>query len=175
MIRQKKRWIARLSLMLLCACAPNVFVDYDKSTDFSQYRTYGWGQGTPAKNPDLGRQIVDAIDEQLTRKGFTKADGDPDLVVTYHAATHEEIDYTEASYASGYGPAYGAAESTSAASTPMRVKVGTVVVDMYDTKNKRNVWHAVGSDLVGDDPGKVSVEIQKGAAKMFEKFPPARQ
>jgi hypothetical protein len=52
------------------------------------------------------------------------------------------------------------------------VKVGTVVVDMYDTKHKRNVWHGVGSDLVRDDPGKVSERIQRGAAKMFENFPP---
>ena len=27
---------------LLCACSLNVAVDYDKSTDFSRYRTYGW-------------------------------------------------------------------------------------------------------------------------------------
>jgi hypothetical protein len=94
------RGIAWLSLVLLCACAPNIAVDYDKSTDFSRYRSYGWGKGTPAKTPGLDRQIVKAIDEQLDRKGLSKTDNDPDLVVTYHAATHEEIDYNEASYGS---------------------------------------------------------------------------
>ena len=158
--------------MLLCACAPNVAVDYDKSTDFSRYRTYAWGKGTPAKNPDLDRQIVESIDEHLAKKGLTKTDGDSDLVVAYHAATHEEIDYDESSYTSGHGPAYGSLESTSAASTPMRVKVGTIVVDMYDTKKKRNVWHGVGSDLMMDDPAKTAAEIKKGAVKMFENFPP---
>jgi hypothetical protein len=43
---------------------------------------------------------------------------------------------------------------------------------MYDTKQKRNVWHGVGSDLLREDPGKVFDEIQKCAAKMFENFPP---
>jgi hypothetical protein len=56
----------------------------------------------------------------------------------------------------------------------MRVKVGTVIVDMYDPKTKRNVWHSAGSGLLGDDSGKMSGEIQKGAAKMFEKFPPSQ-
>ena len=134
--------------MLLCACSSNIAVDYDKSTDFSRYRTYGWGQGMPAKNPNLDRQIMGAIDEQMARKGFTKTEGDPDLVVTYHAATHEEVDYNEASYGSGYGSSI----SPSAAEVPMKVNVGTVVVDMYDPKAKRKVWHGVGSDLVMDDP-----------------------
>ena len=165
-----KRPIAWLGLMLLCACASDIVVDYDKSTDFSQYRTYEWGKGVPAKNPNLGAQIEEAIDEQLARKGFTKTDGDADLVVTYQAATHEEVDYNEASYASGYGSTI----SPSSAGTPMRVRVGTVVVDMYDAKKKRKVWHGVGSDLVREDPAKTSAEIRKGAAKMFEKFP-ARQ
>jgi uncharacterized protein DUF4136 len=166
--QQRTRWIAALGLMLLCACASNIVVDYDKNTDFSRYRTYGWGQGMPARNPNLDRQIMGAIDEQMGRKGFTKTEGDPDLVVTYHAATHEEIDYNEASYGSGYGSSI----SPSAAEVPMKVNVGTVVVDMYDPKAKRKVWHGVGSDLVMDDPTKTSAEIRNGAVKMFEKFPP---
>jgi hypothetical protein len=168
----RTRWIAWLSLMLMCACSPNIAVDYDKSADFSRYRTYGWGKGTPSKNPELDRQIMEAIDEQIGHKGFKKTDGDPDLVVTYHAATHEELDYNEASYSSGSGPAYGAPINSSNTDAPMRVRVGTIVVDMYDTTRKRNVWHGVGTDLVGDDPAKISDEIRKGATKMFENFPP---
>ncbi len=166
------RWIAGLSLTLLCACGPNVVVSYDKTADFSRYHTYAWGKGTPAKNPNVDTLIVEGIDEQMTRKGFTKTDGEPDLVVTYHAATHEEVDYTEGSYGSGYGPAYGSLQTASSSDVPMRVRVGEIVVDMYDAKAKRNVWHGVGSDLVMDDPAKTSAEIRNGAAKMFEKFPP---
>jgi len=170
-----KRRIAWLSLLLLCACAPNVVVNYDKNADFSRYRTYGWGKGTPAKNPDLDRQIVDSIDEQLAGKGLTKTDGEPDLVVAYHAATHEEVDYKEPTYGSGGGPAYGSPISAESTNVPMKVRVGEIVVDMYDTKQQRNVWHGVGSDLVMDNPAKTSAEIRKGADKMFKKFPPPRQ
>ena len=175
MLSHSKRWVALLSLSLLWACASNVVVNYDKSADFSGYHTYGWGKGTPAKNPDLDRQIVESIDEQLAHKGLTKTDGDSDLLVTYHAATHEEIDYNESTYGSGGGPAYGSPISASTADVPMKVRVGEIVVDLYDTKQKRNVWHGVGSDLVMDDPAKTSAEIRKGAVRMFEKFPPPRQ
>ncbi|HJT22589.1 MAG TPA: DUF4136 domain-containing protein [Nitrospira sp.] len=163
--------MAGLSVLMLCACAPNITVDYDKNVDFSKYRTYAWGKGTPAKNPNLDRQIIEAVDDQLARKGFTKTDGDPDLVVAYHAATHEEIDENPGSPRSGYGPAYGSLESISSGDTPMRVRVGTIAIDLYDTKDKRNVWHATGSDIVEDTPEKTAMEIRKGAAKMFEKFP----
>jgi hypothetical protein len=43
-----------------------------KSPDSYRYRTYGWGQGMPAKNPNLDREIVVAIDEQMARKGSRK-------------------------------------------------------------------------------------------------------
>ena len=165
--------MACLALVLLCACSPNVVVNYDKNTDFSGYHTYTWGKGKPAQNPILDRQIVETIDEQLAQKEFSKTDDNPDLVVTYHAATEEQTDYGESSYVSGYGPAYGSPAGTSS-EVPMTVKVGTIVVDMFDTRAKRNVWRGVGSDIVADDPEKTSVEIRRGAAKMFENFPPRR-
>lgn len=169
--RTSTGYLAWVGLLLLCACGPNVVVNYDKSTNFSQYRTYRWGQGVPAKNPDVDQQIVESIDEQMARKGFSKTNIDPDLMVTYHAATREEVDYNDM-YGAGGGPAYGSLQTASAGDVPMRVKVGEIVVDMYDTKQKRNVWHAVGRGLVKDDPSKTSAQIRKGAVKMFEKFPP---
>jgi hypothetical protein len=48
------------------------------------------------------------------------------------------------------------------------------MVDMYDAKQNRKVWHAVGSDVMMNDSAKRSAEIQKGAVKMFEKFPPGK-
>ena len=165
---QAKKGFTWLGVILVCACASNVVVDYDKQADFASYRTYGWGKGTPAKNPNLDRQIVKVIDEHMARKGYTKTEADPDLLVTYHAAAHEEIDYSEASFGQGYHSSI----SPSAGEVPMRVNVGEIVVDMYDTKQQRNVWHGVGTDLVRDDPSKTALEIQNGAAKMFEKFPP---
>jgi hypothetical protein len=167
-----KQSVACFALILLCACAPNVVVDYDKNADFPRYRTYRWGTGVPAKNPETDRQIVEAIDGQLSNKGFTKTESDPDLVVTYHAATHEEVDYDRPTYGSGGGPAYGSLQTPESLDPPMRVRVGTIVVDMYEAKQQRRVWHGVGSDVVMDDPAKTSAEIHKGAAKMFEKFPP---
>jgi hypothetical protein len=128
----------------------------------------------PAKNPETDRQIVQVIDDQLARKGLTKTEADPDLIVTYHAATHEEVDYTEGGGYAGSGPKYGSTISPSAADIPMRVQVGTIVVDMFDSKQKRRVWHGVGSDVMMNDAAKRSAEIQKGAATMFEKFPPGK-
>ena len=174
MKRPMNKLICWLSLMLLCACAPNVQVSYDKSADFSRYRTYAWGKGVPAKNPNLDRQITETIDEQLARKGFTQLDGDPDLVVSYRASTREDTEYTEGQFVSGQGAAYSSIGGQSSADVPMTVTVGTLVVDMYDTKAKRNVWHGVGSEIVGENPEKTTQAIRKGAAAMFEKFPPRR-
>jgi hypothetical protein len=88
---------ALIVLVTLVACGPKVIVDYDKTTDFTAYRTYAWGQGTPAKNPLMDRRIVSILEEQLAAKGYQKVERDPDMFVSCHAALTQDIEYNTTS------------------------------------------------------------------------------
>ncbi|MEX5214115.1 MAG: DUF4136 domain-containing protein [Nitrospiraceae bacterium] len=178
---------ALLLSLALASCTPKIVVDFDKNTDFTNYHTYAWGKGTPAKSPFVDARIVAAIDEQLTSKGYQKVDANPDMLVSYHAATGEEVHYNTTSFGYGYGPAWGpgygwyrggygwgGGVSTSTTS-PTTVTIGTVVVDMYDAKDKRMIWRGRGSDTVLEDPAENEAQIREGAEKMFEKFPPPKK
>jgi hypothetical protein len=68
------------------ARAQKVTVDYDKTVNFSNYNTYAWSEGA-ARNPIVKQMILDAIDSELTAKGLRKVDGNPDLQITFLAAT----------------------------------------------------------------------------------------
>lgn len=92
--RKLSRIVMSFSFLLLVAgsaLAQKVSVDFDKSADFSQYKTNAWGKGTPAANPMIHQRIVAGIEAQLAGKGLRKAESNPDIVVIYHAATDTQV------------------------------------------------------------------------------------
>ncbi len=96
-----REWIAGLGpalVLALVACAvtyaQDVRTNYRQGTDFSKYRTYAWvnevsGVPTIGGHTDqiLDTQIKDAVDSQMTAKGFTKVNsGNADLLLGYQIA-----------------------------------------------------------------------------------------
>jgi hypothetical protein len=60
-----------------------------------------------------------------------------------------------------------------ATTTVDQYTVGTLVVDMFDTRTKKLVWRGSSSDVLADKPEKDMKKLQKAVEKMFEHFPPA--
>jgi len=168
---------ALLLLISLPAVAQKVSVDYDKNASFTNYKTYAWKEGTPAKNPLNNTRIIDAIDKQLTAKGLMKVDAEqnPDLIVIYHAAVDIETQINTVNmggYNGWYGPYGGGFGGGSSTTYVDKIPVGTVRVDIGDPKMKKLLWQGKGSDTLSDKPEKIEKTINKAAEKMFKNFPP---
>ena len=93
--------IVRATLFLLLAataCAQKIQTGYDKSADFSQYKTYAWiPRATPATNPAMAAIIDQNIEYELNQKGLHKVDGNADLLVqSYGGAGGVEGGYAPA-------------------------------------------------------------------------------
>jgi hypothetical protein len=165
------------------AHAQKVSTDYDKNADFSQYKTYSWGEGTPAKNPLGHQRIIAGIDAQLAAKGWRKVEGDSDIVVIYSASTSSETQihtfdsggmwggyrWGWGGYGGGYG---GGMVGGSSTTTVSKIRIGELIVDMADVKNKGFVWRGTASDTMSDNPEKNQKKVEKALAKMFKNFPP---
>ena len=176
-----KFFLALLATLLIAATAnaQKVNVDYDKSANFSSYKTYSWGEGTPSKNP-LGHQyIIAAIDSQLSAKGWQKVESDSDVVVIYSASTSKETQINTFDsggmwggygwgWRGGYGGGYGGTSTT----TVSQIRVGELILDMADVKNKKFVWRGTASETMSDNPEKNKKKMDKALTKMFKKFPP---
>lgn len=180
-----KEFVSILLMLAVTGCISNVYIDYDKQADFTKYRTYAWKEGTPTQNPLMDRRIITAIDEQLIGKEFRKVDTNPDMFVSYHAATTKEVSYTTSSMGYGYGPAGGStygryggglgmwgAGVSSGTATPVTVIKGMLVVDIFDAEKKSLLWRGTANDTVHADPEKVENQIRKATVEMFTKFPP---
>ena len=102
----KRSLFAVLALLVpTLAMAQKTSYDYEKTADFTTYRTYAFKAGTPVGQELIDSRIVAAIESQLAEKGFTKADGDPDVFVVYHMAFDKEKDIS--TFSSGHGGGYG--------------------------------------------------------------------
>lgn len=168
------------SLMVLAsACAsPKVGYDFDRSMDFSTYRTYEWMPDTGAKTGDkrIDNSLVDArirsaIDAQLRGKGYTHSTaGQPDFYVTYQAAVTDMM--KGASTQRYIGDRATGLYTTINAIQPY--KDGALLVDIVDGTTQRLVWQGTVSAEV--DPAMTAKErderITRVIKAMFEHFPP---
>jgi hypothetical protein len=170
-------------------CAQDVRTNYRPGTDFSKYHTYKWVdeiKGAPSVgiHPDqiLDSQIKQAIDAQMTAKGFGKADGDKaDLLLGYEIAIHQEkqLNGTASGWGGGpwggWGP--GGLESVSGTANTSTINVGTLVLSIYDPAAKQLVWIGAAQHTI-DPPKKQDKNqknLNKGAQKLLKEFPPGRK
>ena len=94
--------ISRLALVAgllfiwsMSASAQDIRYNFLQGTDFSKYKTYKWVQvpGVQYPNGIVDDQIKRAIDTQLSQKGLTKSEENPDLYVTYQVAINQEKEW----------------------------------------------------------------------------------
>jgi hypothetical protein len=166
--------IAFLMLMVSPAKAQKVTTDFAPGTDFSQYRTYTWGEGRAARDPLIAQRIVAGIEAQLAAKGLRKAaEGEGvDLIVVYQTATDTRTEINTYNTGGWYGWGWGGGMAHTSVS---KIPVGQLIVDLGDVKNKKFVWRGRATSTISDKPEKVNKMLDKALAKMFEKYPPEQK
>jgi hypothetical protein len=178
-----------LLLAATSALGQDVRFNFDKSTDFSRFRTYKWVilKGASLPNDLVNKQIRNALDAELTTKGLTRVDDDTaTLYIGLQAGIDQEKQYTSFSsdwgYGAGwygggwyrggwYGPAGGMSTTTGSTST---IYVGQLALDMYDSTNHDLVWRGVASKTLDQKakPEKQQKNLAKAIKKLLKNYPP---
>jgi hypothetical protein len=165
------RVIAMLFLFGLQGYAQKVNTDYDRSANFTQYKTYSWGK-INAQDPLWADRIKGAVDSSLKAKGWTEVPSGGDISLVSSEATKDQ--HTLNTFYNGFGGGWRwRGLGSSATTTVDTYKVGTLVVDMFDTRNKELVWRGSASDTLSDKSDNNIKKLDKAVGKMFKKFPPA--
>ena len=168
-----------LIIWSMSASAQDIRYNFLQGTDFSKYKTYKWVQvpGVQYPNSIIDDQIKRAIDSQLSTKGLTKSEENPDLYVTYQVAINQEKQWNSYSTGGdmwgwgGWG-GWGGMQTTTA--TSRTINIGTLNCDLYDVQTKKQIWRGEASKTLGSgkDPQKVEKNLNKAMAKLFKKYPP---
>jgi hypothetical protein len=184
---QKTRVLAALAALVLTpalALAQKVSYDFNKSSDFSTFKTYQQKDGTKVGQALIDDRIVAAIDAAMAAKGFTKVDANPDVVVVYHVAFDKEKDIS--TFSSGYGGGYGGYGygwgggwgGGGTTSTQVRdILIGTLVVDLADVKKNNMAWRGMGVKEIDTQakPDKRDKSITNAVNKIFKNYPPKQK
>jgi hypothetical protein len=159
-----------IALMAGFAFAQDVKTDYDHATDFSKYRTFMWIKQPNTQNPLMADRIIEAVNAQLRSRGLMLVTDDADLGVSANAATKEH--HTLETFYNDFPGGWGWRRYWGAPTTVVDTyKVGTLIVDVFDTHTKQIKWWGSASDTVSDKPEKNVKKLNKAVEKMFKDFP----
>lgn len=167
--------------LLMClgaaAFAQQVQFDYDRSANFSAYKTY---QRVDYQRVAVGDQLLDqdikrAVDEQLAGNGLRRVESGGDLLVGYQKSISEEKQFD--AFGSGFGgwvgPGWGNLGDIHG--TTSTVENGTLTVGLFDPAKKQLVWRGSASKTldIKKDPNKNYSNLEKAMAKLFKNYPPS--
>ena len=165
---------ASVGIVLLAATAAfaqHVKTDYNRGTDFSEYKTYSW-EKVQTQDPLWADRIKEAVNSALAAKGLTPVASGGDIAVVAIEMTKNQ--QTLNTFYDGFGGGWRWGGGFGNATTTVdNYKVGTLVVDLFDAKSKQVIWRGSSSDTLSDKSDKNIKNLDKGVQKMFEHYPPS--
>lgn len=157
--------LVALTALFAAGCAttggPKTRIDYDRSADFSVYRTYGFPKETGTDRGGYSTLVTSylksAMSAQMDARGYKFSEEHPDLLVNFYMNTRERTELRPSPNATlGYGyygyryglynawPLYGEDRTVT-------YKVGTLNIDIVDAEKKQLVWEGVAEGRVGEE------------------------
>lgn len=152
-MRALKLWHAFAVIVVLSACTttPKVNSDYDRTANFSSYRTFGFVDSLATDRSGYSTLVTGyfktAVQREMVGLGYTYSEKNPDLLVNFTTNTESRTDVRSSgptmAYPGYYGyraGMYGGFGAYSNNVDTVHYKVGTVTVDVIDAKKKQLLW-----------------------------------
>lgn len=164
-----------LLLLLITSCGTIVNYDYEKSTDFSQYKTYNYFDDMETGLSQLdNKRIMRAIDAKLATLGLTRSDN-PDFFIDIQS--QEVANRNASSVGVGAGGGGGGGFGGVSVGIPLGSNQNTrqIVIDFVDKEqNEKLFWQAVSESTYRPNasPEKREATFIKLMDKIFAGYPP---
>jgi hypothetical protein len=131
-----------IAIFAVTASLAEVKTDYDRTAEFSLYKSYSWGK-IHTQDPLWVYRIKADIASALAAKGWTEIESDGDVSIMAMGMTedHRTLNTYYDNFGGGWGwrrwgGGFGGGFGTST-TTGETYKVGTLVVDLFDTNTKK--------------------------------------
>lgn len=177
--------LAIIGIILTSCSSVRVASDYDKETEFNDYKTFAFFKPgiDKAKINDIDkRRILKAIEAELLAKGMKKS-SNPDMLVSIFTKSNQRVDvYNNAwgfnnwGYGGfnrfGYGRFGGFAGFNGGNQVSTRTE-GILFVDFIDASKKQLIWQGSGTGyLVTKNVEKKETRIKEFVTEMMTAYPP---
>jgi hypothetical protein len=176
--------IAGMMLTLAgCASGPKVRANFDKSADFSQYKTFGFasplGTDRAGYKTIVSQHLTAAVRSELEARGLKLAEVAPQLLVNFNAKLSEKLrtdtvpaPATSMGYYGYRGGYYSAWPMYDTDTMVTSYTEGTLNIDVVDVSKKQMIWEGVAVGSVSEkNADDLQPAIQRVVGKIFEKYP----
>jgi hypothetical protein len=148
-------------LLISCSTVYHVAYDYDRGTDFTKLKTYGW---LPLRPEDQisklsEKRIQTAVNNQLGSKGYKRVSKNPDFSIVAKVGTKEEYWYGSGYY--GYRYAH-------------KIEAGTLLLDFVNQRDNRLIWRGEAAGVLDDSYSSEKLDklVSTAVEKILKDFPP---
>ncbi len=190
-----KKYIYLIGLALVTtACGSGVAVtsDYDKTADFSKYKTftyYGWADKSDQLLTQFDKdRFESAFQNEFGMRGWTVNQTDGEAIVSLYLVVDQKTSYDSYTdhyntgmyggmYSGGYGYAGGGygmgmgMGSSTTTTTQRDYEVGSLIVDVFDAETKKQIWQGIGKKTISENKTKREEHINDAVAKIMKAFP----
>lgn len=172
-----------LAVLMSSCSSVRVASDYDKDTQFNDYKTFAFFKPgiDKAEISDLDkRRILKAVEAELMAKGMVKSEN-PDMLVSIFTKSNQRVNIYNNAWGLngwgwggfnrwGWGPGWGAGFGGNNVSTRTE---GILFVDFIDANKKQLIWQGSGTGyLATKSVEKKEARIKEFVSEMMTKYPP---
>jgi hypothetical protein len=172
-----------LFFMTSCGTTVSVTNDFDKTIDFSKYKSFSFYHlKTTGDISQLNAdRIKNAIVLEMQGKGYVEDKDNPDLLINAVTVLQEKEATAVSStnyygyggfyrpYGYGYGYGYPLGNSTSV--NTYNYKDGTLMIDVLDTKTDKLIWEGTGTSEITSKVNDPEKAIGYAVSKILASYP----
>ena len=172
-----------VSIVVMGSCKPALKVssDYDRTVNFSEYKTFSLHYLATSKTvSELNEErLWNSIRTEMTKKGYIENDQKPDVVLNAVSVLKNKkyVSANSAFYgtAGAYRPyGYWNGTGTASAHTTLQanaVKHGSLLIDIIDVKTNKLIWQGTGNTEFEKRPADPDKAIASSVHKILASFP----
>ena len=175
-----------LTITLVVGCSSvKASQDFDPSKNIATLKTFAWKTETQpptgdirVDNPLLDARIRDAVERNLTARGYQKQTGaTPDFFIVYKYVIQRKLDSDRPQTGIGFGIGSFGSRGGIGISTGTSVSEydqGLLVIDFLDARDDGLLWRGNGSRRVDQhtDPAKITERINEMVDKIMTQISP---
>ncbi|GAB4158018.1 MAG: hypothetical protein Tsb0033_10650 [Winogradskyella sp.] len=163
--------------LFVASCGTVVNYDYEKSTDFSKYKTYDYFVDMQTGLSQLDtKRLINSIDAKLATMGLTRSDH-PDFYIDILSQNIMNANNSTVGVGAGGGGGGGFGGVSVGIPIGGNQKTRQIIIDFVDKKqNERLFWQAVSESNYHENasPEKREAYFDALVEKIFSKYPPKK-
>jgi len=163
-----------------CVTGPYIQADFDRSVDFTAYKTFAFvsplGTDRNGYQTIISQHLKAATSREMEARGLRLDETMPQLLVNFNAHLSEKMRVVNTAPAgSYYDYRYGAYSSWSRYPYDQYVTYyheGTLNIDVIDAAKKQLIWESTAVDTVTQKTlNNIQPALDEAVAAAFEKYP----